>query len=281
MRQTTTQKGFTLVELAIVMTIIGLLIGGILKGQELMQNARITSTVAQVRAYEAAVTTFRDKYDAVPGDMINANTRIPSCDGTAGRQCAPAAAVANGATPGDGIVGRPNPGAAWPTGTVAASHNTATTPVNVANSTSFETSLFWTHLLLSDLIGGVTNVSIAQNAVAAAWGGSHPAAKIAGGFVVANGDGTIVPGSGSVALTGPSGMVLILARTPTSVPTAVAGNILTPGRAAQIDRKMDDGLPSTGSVHGYGLPASCSVAGTGYLETVTATDCGLVVRIQG
>ncbi|TAL35563.1 MAG: prepilin-type N-terminal cleavage/methylation domain-containing protein, partial [Alphaproteobacteria bacterium] len=43
MKRLNTQKGFTLVELAIVMTIIGLLIGGILKGQELMQNARITA----------------------------------------------------------------------------------------------------------------------------------------------------------------------------------------------------------------------------------------------
>ena len=40
------EKAFTLVELAIVMTIIGLLIGGILKGQELLENARVTSTIA-------------------------------------------------------------------------------------------------------------------------------------------------------------------------------------------------------------------------------------------
>ena len=54
MKQMSNQKGFTLVELAIVMTIIGLLIGGVLKGQELMENARVTSTVAQVKGYEGA-----------------------------------------------------------------------------------------------------------------------------------------------------------------------------------------------------------------------------------
>lgn len=74
------QNGFTLVELAIVMTIIGLLIGGILKGQELMQNARVTATVAQVKSYESATFTFIDKYSALPGDLVTASERLPGCD---------------------------------------------------------------------------------------------------------------------------------------------------------------------------------------------------------
>lgn len=73
------QKGFTLVELAVVMIIIGLLIGGILKGQEMIANAQITSTVAQAKAIDAATSTFRDQYDALPGDMRNATTRLVGC----------------------------------------------------------------------------------------------------------------------------------------------------------------------------------------------------------
>ncbi|MCD8566562.1 MAG: prepilin-type N-terminal cleavage/methylation domain-containing protein [Alphaproteobacteria bacterium] len=63
----TSQKGFTLVELAIVMIIIGLLIGGILKGQELIANAQITNAVTQIKGMDGAVATFRETYNAFPG----------------------------------------------------------------------------------------------------------------------------------------------------------------------------------------------------------------------
>ena len=75
------EAGFTLVELAIVMIIIGLLIGGILKGQELVANAQVTATIAQIKGIDGALSTFRDKYSALPGDMNNPGDRLRDCAG--------------------------------------------------------------------------------------------------------------------------------------------------------------------------------------------------------
>ncbi|RLC32491.1 MAG: prepilin-type cleavage/methylation domain-containing protein [Deltaproteobacteria bacterium] len=69
------QAGFTLVEIAIVMVIIGLLIGGILKGQELIKNAKIKRLMKQVDELRVAVTSYQDRYGFLPGDDSAANTR--------------------------------------------------------------------------------------------------------------------------------------------------------------------------------------------------------------
>ena len=62
------QAGFTLVEIAIVMVIIGLLIGGVLKGQAMIQNAKVKRVVKQGDELRAAIMTFYDKYGVYPGD---------------------------------------------------------------------------------------------------------------------------------------------------------------------------------------------------------------------
>ena len=72
------QSGFTLVEIAIVLVIIGLLLGGILKGQELVQNARVRNLADQQNAVAAAYFAFQDRYRALPGDYAAANTNIPN-----------------------------------------------------------------------------------------------------------------------------------------------------------------------------------------------------------
>ena len=62
------EAGFTLVEIAIVMVIIGLLIGGVLKGQAMIENAKVKRVVKQADELRAAVMTFFDKYGVLPGD---------------------------------------------------------------------------------------------------------------------------------------------------------------------------------------------------------------------
>ncbi len=75
------QAGFTLVEIAIVMVIIGLLIGGVLKGQAMIENAKVKRVVKQADEMRAAVMTFYDKYGVFPGDEDLANVPAGGGDG--------------------------------------------------------------------------------------------------------------------------------------------------------------------------------------------------------
>lgn len=65
-------KAFTLVELAIVIVIIGLLVGGVLQGQELIKQAELRRMMSNVEGYKAAFTGFYAKYNCLAGDCPNA-----------------------------------------------------------------------------------------------------------------------------------------------------------------------------------------------------------------
>lgn len=68
------QQGFTLVEIAIVLVIIGLLLGGVLGGQQLIASAKVKSQIQQIKEISASVNTYQDKFGALPGDDANATT---------------------------------------------------------------------------------------------------------------------------------------------------------------------------------------------------------------
>ena len=72
----TKQQGFTLIEIAIVLVIIGLLLGGVLKGQELITSARVRNLISQQEGVKAAYFGFLDRYRALPGDYSAASTNI-------------------------------------------------------------------------------------------------------------------------------------------------------------------------------------------------------------
>lgn len=217
--------GFTLVELAIVLMIIGLLIGGILRGQELMANARITATIQQVKAYQGAVVTFQDAYSSIPGDLPMATARVPGC--TAANFCV------NG--DGNGILGLAN----------------GTTAMQVGNAaTRVETSMFWKHLAMAHLISGITP---SANPVNPEWGQTHPAAELRGGFHALNLAGTLstrVVQSGlflrlQTSMAGSS----IFSGTGCSASPCPSTEAVSAKEAWMIDTKMDDGLPEGGSVY--------------------------------
>lgn len=74
----TKTQGFTLVEVAIALVIIGLLLGAVLKGQELLTNARVRELIGQQDGVKAAFFGFQDRFKAMPGDYASAMTSIPN-----------------------------------------------------------------------------------------------------------------------------------------------------------------------------------------------------------
>jgi prepilin-type N-terminal cleavage/methylation domain-containing protein len=75
-------SGFTLIEIAIVLVIVGLLLGGVLKGQELITGARVRNLISQQEGIKAAFFGFQDRFRALPGDYATADANIscsPAC----------------------------------------------------------------------------------------------------------------------------------------------------------------------------------------------------------
>lgn len=236
------EGGFTLVELAIVMIIIGLLIGGILKGQELIANSQVTATIAQIKGIDAATSTFRDKYASLPGDMNPAN-RLSNCT------AAPCSTAGN-------ANGRIENGAAAAAGAAPAIGN--------------ESVVAFSHMAAADLVSGIES-----SGGALTYGQALPEAKLGGGF---NGI-EYTAANLTQAQAARAGHYLVMTGAVGAVGAATGA--ITAARAAQIDRKLDDGLPNTGSVRANNGCAANTGVNDNYLEGTDGTTCSIYARIQG
>lgn len=207
------KKGFSLVELSIVLVILGLLVGGVLTGQSLIRAAELRSVTTEFTRYTTAMGSFRDKYFALPGDMTNATSfwnAAATCPGVA------ATAVA-GACNGDGN-GLMTNGAA----------------------TSNEIFGAWEQLAFAGLIEG-SFTGNSGDATAAGFttiiGTNIPRSKLSnvGWFLFGWGNITIADPN---LFDGNYGNAIQLNGPPP----------LKPEEAWNIDTKLDDGRPATGSV---------------------------------
>lgn len=210
------RRGFSLVELSIVLVVLGLLVGAVLSGQSLIRAAELRSLTTDYSKFSAATHTFRDKYFALPGDMTNATQfwGVAAGDGIAVNAPCRNTATTDGRTcngDGDGLVSCTLPGC-----------------------TFYEMNRFWQHLSNAALIEGnyvgapspsyfeiERNVPRARIASNASWLALHYSA-IAGtttSFADLGGNRFGISG---------------------------ATYILKPEEAWNIDVKLDDGRPNTG-----------------------------------
>ena len=221
---------FTLIELSIVLVIIGLIVGGVLVGQDLIAAATLRAQITQIERFNTAVNTFRAKYDNnLPGDMPAANAVSSGLSPSVASRTWSGISYGNG----DGIL--ENPAAANPG------------PPN-----GFEFYLFWQDLLnaglITDSLMSITN-----------QGGSAIPCQLSGAFCAV--PAKIGQGNGMYAY---SGGVQSGGNTWTSnntnywglsVPVAYLGGGwvssnpgLTVSQAYAIDTKIDDGYPQSGNV---------------------------------
>jgi prepilin-type N-terminal cleavage/methylation domain-containing protein len=162
------QSGFTLIEIAIVLVIIGLLLGGVLKGQELINSAKVKNLATDFRNIPVFIYGYQDKFKALPGDDANVTSHLAGS-----MPCAPAAAGL--CTTGDGIID-----GAW----------------NATAITS-ESYVFWQHVRLAGLTSGSTTPGATDYLPVNAAGGTIGIQS--GTTVVAN---TPVKDSSGVAIHG-------------------------------------------------------------------------------
>lgn len=239
------QKGFTLVELAIVLVIIGLIVSGVLVGQDLIKAAELRATLRQHQEFQVAVNTFIGKYNGIPGDIngtkygLNQIVAGSGCDGTANHGDA------------DGLL---------------EDSNGATLEHNG------ELSCFWGHLTVSgkELIKGVYNGHQSDTPGATindVVGSDMPKLKFG-----STGWGVFNDGTSNWYTTGVVGS--------NALDLYVSTTDFVPIEASDLDTKIDDGVPTSGNlqtVNGHATLINSQVEAGSFLTYtnagVTTVDC--------
>jgi prepilin-type N-terminal cleavage/methylation domain-containing protein len=270
MRRSFSQRGFTLMEMALVIAIIGLLIGGAVLGRSLLTSGGLRSVISDISRYQGAIAAFQTKYEALPGDMANATSYW-------GADTATACSV-NPLIP-------PEPTDRVPkTVTCDGDGN--------GKILSIEQYTAWVQLADAGLISGTyTGVAGSVGSLDPVIGENVPAGPITGTgfsfFYLGNG----FDGSSGQFFSGDYGPgVLIFGKDSGTFSDGVSlisplyAAALKAADAANVDTKLDDGLPGTGRirtfVHSYAADcADSDIAGSAvYKLNDNNIGCALVIN---
>jgi prepilin-type N-terminal cleavage/methylation domain-containing protein len=253
------QTGLTLLELAIVITILGLLAGGVVLSRDLIRSSELVAVGSEYARYVQSIGSFQEKYHALPGDFTGA-TALWGLVSTDPDMCLVSSVGNNETCDGDG--------------------DGQVTNFNKYNATAYEQFRAWQHLGNAQLIDG--NYSgTATGYYDRIPGKNIPASKLSGAgwaFLtitthdISNGASEIIYNQND---TKPN-QLLWLGASINSPTSQKMGDVLTPVEAMSLDQKMDDGLPKFGKIIAQQSANTCD-NGTAYLTTAKKT-CALVFK---